>query len=460
MGLKGRQLVLGAVLIIFAMIALSVFNNLILGVVFIVAIPSFWWIPVGERSISDVLIDTVAYSIKLSSKKTIQEVSPWIDPPSLDQIGQDYVGSSGLWGLMPNSDVQWRVAMSLEASEFGLLDYIEQDQVLSRWGSVLAGLSGDPLPIKRFTYLEISSPSSSGDPQRWFDLNGKPRNKELAQDYQALLDSIASSSTEHRTLLVLDIEPERTKKGDPQTSVIAEAEHLLRRLNEAGISAQPLSISQIAGETEAIIRPISRQTQVTAYLSNNVRTPKINVSIKEEMDKFRLDNYWGRAFWINEWPRIPVLGSFLSPLLSARTPATRVLAVEIKPVPNWKSIRKAEMARTNMGSDQKLRARFGFSPKLRLQREYAASEAREHDLISGHSALRFSGFIVLVANNESNLDNASRVIKAAGHQSQISLNKLVFRQVKALNRVLPISIPIIEKLSKATKSKTSGDKIA
>lgn len=460
MGLKGRQLILGAVLIVLAMIALSGLNNLVLGVIFIVLIPALWWIPVGERSLSDVLVDTTIYGLKLLTSKTIQEVSPWIDPPNLDQIGEDHVGNSGIWGLIPNGDNQWRVVMRLEATEFGLLDQTEQDQILQRWGSVLAGLGGDPLTIKKFTWLEISAPASSGDPQRWFDLNATPRTKEASLDYQSLINSAASSSTEHRTLVVVDIEPEQTRKGDPSAIVIAEAEHLARRLNEAGIFAKPLNITQIASETEAVVRPISRQAQVMAYLANDVRNPRLNVSIKEEIDKFRLGNSWARAFWINEWPRIPVLGSFLSPLLSTRLPATRVLAVEIKPVPNWKAIRKAEMVRTNMGSDQKLRARFGFSPKLRQQREYAASEAREHDLISGHSALKFSGFILLVANSETKLNNASRVIRAAGHQSQLSLNKLLFRQVSALNRVLPISIPIIEKLPEEKKIKENKEKIA
>lgn len=460
MGLKGRQLFLGAVLILIAMIFLAGFNNLVAGLVFIIAIPALWWIPVGERSLSEVLLDTSAYGFKLLAGNTIQEVSPWIDPPSLDQIGQDYVGSSGVWGLMQNGVDQWRVCIKLEASEFGLLDQAEQDQMQQRWGSVLAGLGTDPITIVNFKWLEISAPTASGDPQRWFDLNAKPRNKTLEDDYKALIASVAGSATEHRTLLVVDIKPEQTKKGDPIAVVIAEAEHLVRRLSEAGIQAQPLNTVEIAAETEAIITPTSRQFQVMAYLANKTRTPRLNVSLKEESDKFRLDGSWGRSFWINEWPRIPVLGSFLSPLLSARIPATRVLAVEIKPVPSWKAIRKAEMARTNMGSDQKLRARFGFSPKLRLQREYAASEAREHDLISGHSALRFSGFVLLVTNNETNLDNASRAIRAAGHQSQISLNKLLFRQIGALNKILPISLPIIEKLPQKTKIQDNEEKIA
>lgn len=460
MGLKGRQFILGVVLILLAMIALSGFNNLWFGIIFIIAIPALWWIPIGERSLSEVLFDISSYGFKLITGKTIQEVNPWIDPPDLNQIGEDHVGNSGTWGRIPNGDNQWRVAMKLEASDFGLLDHQEQDQILQKWGSILAGLGGDPLPIKRCTWIESSSPASSGDPQRWFDLNAKPRTKEAAQDYQKLLCSVANSSTEHRTILVLDIEPEKTKKGDPKAIVIAEAEHLARRLNETGFTARPLSIHQIASETEAILRPLSRQGQVSAYLANKVRTPRLNVSVKEEADKFRLDNYWARTFWINEWPRISVFGSFLSPLLSTRLPATRVMAVEIKPIPNWKAIRKAEVARTNMGSDQKLRARFGFSPKLRLQREYAASEAREHDLISGHSALKFSGFILLVANSETNLENASRSIRAAGHQSQLSLNKLLFRQFNALNKILPISIPIVEKLRSEEKAKKTEEKIA
>ena len=153
-------------------------------------------------------------------------------------------------------------------------------------------------------------------------------------------------------------------------------------------------------------------------------------------DAVLTDGAWHAVYWVSEWPRVDIHPDFLGPLLFA--PLRRTLSVVMEPIDPARAARQVAQARTAGLADGELRRRNGFLSSARHAREHASVEDRDVELADGHAQFRFSGYVGVTADSESELAAACAALEQAAGQSRIEVRRLYGQQDAALVCLLPL----------------------
>lgn len=151
---------------------------------------------------------------------------------------------------------------------------------------------------------------------------------------------------------------------------------------------------------------------------------------------YRADGAWHATYWVAEWPRIPVGPDFLTPLLVG--PERITVSVVMAPVAPDRAMREVRSARTADMADAELKARAGFLPSARRERESEGVAQREAELADGHHEFRFSGYVTVSADDPEQLSAACAATEHAAQSARIELRRLFGRQAEGYTWTLPL----------------------
>ena len=84
------------------------------------------------------------------------------------------------------------------------------------------------------------------------------------------------------------------------------------------------------------------------------------------------------------------------------------------------------------------RARAGFLPNARRNREAEGVLRREAELADGHAEYRFAGYITVTAANRDDLEAACVQTQQAAQRAHLELCRLYGRQAEAFTWTLPL----------------------
>jgi hypothetical protein len=154
---------------------------------------------------------------------------------------------------------------------------------------------------------------------------------------------------------------------------------------------------------------------------------------------FRSDDAWHATYWICEWPRSPVGGDFLSPLLTATCGpgVCRTVSVLAEPIDPRSAARTTASARTAEAANQALRDRVGQLTTERTRSEAADVVRREQELVLGHGDYRFLGLLTVTAATDRQLDEACRQAEHDAHAAGLEIRRLYGEQDQAFAACLP-----------------------
>ncbi|NNC12839.1 PrgI family protein [Planctomonas sp. JC2975] len=173
------------------------------------------------------------------------------------------------------------------------------------------------------------------------------------------------------------------------------------------------------------------------------RAPEANqpvMGIDETWNNLRVDQSWHQTFWVAEWPRTDVRTGFLEPLLYAGD-ATRVITLQVRPVPIHKALNEVNRAQSDMETSAEIRLRLHSRVTLAHLREVEALNSREEDLVDGFGDVKIRGFITVSAETEGALARGRTEIEQASHPSRLVLASMAGQQAAGfVTSALPVPV--------------------
>ncbi len=331
------------------------------------------------------------------------------------------------------------VVVELTGAEFALASADEQSQALAGWGDVLTSFARTRGPVKALQILEVATPDSGESAASWLRSAGRPRSQEALDDYTGLLDWVGGGSTRHHTLLAVDLAPRPRAGAEPDALILSELDALLRRLADARIVARPLSRRDILEHVEAAAYPPAALAAAAARAQGRDREPAPGaIGWREDAGALVTDGWHHAVLRVKEWPRNPVSGDWLRPLLTARVGAIRALSVHATVVPSYIALKKTEHQQVTEDAAIAQKAKLGFGAKARDTRAAATLSLREDELASGHASVKFQAQVAVTADSPEHLAGAVAEVEEAAGRARLSLERAWGEQRTAFSSILPL----------------------
>lgn len=164
------------------------------------------------------------------------------------------------------------------------------------------------------------------------------------------------------------------------------------------------------------------------------------MSVQEHPNRLSIDGSEHATYWITEWPRSEVRTGFLEPLLYAGS-ATRVLTLQMRPVPIHKALTRITRAQNDIATAQAVQLKFNVKPTREELREAEELDEREEQLADGFADIDYRGFVTVSAPSVKELDKGRMEIETASEQARIVLGLLWRQQAAAfMTAALPLAI--------------------
>jgi hypothetical protein len=339
---------------------------------------------------------------------------------------------------------------AVRGSTFALADAADKDRRVAAWGALLAGLARDGSPVRRLAWLERTLPDPGDALERFWAEAGGKGSQTAASSYRSLIAAATPVTQAHETHLVVQLDPRRTRRSSRKTSPDGSTAVLMREL--AAVQEQVLRAGlELAGwlpprALAAVLRTsyepgasrtLARRTEGEGAGGGVDVDAAGPMATENAWAHYRTDDAWHATYWISEWPRLPVGADFLAPLLLT-TSCRRTVAVVAEPVDPRRAARETRAARTAELANAALRARMGQVTTERTRTEAADVEEREAELVAGHAAYRFSGYITVSGRSLQELEDGCGQVEQAAHRAFLELRRLYGQQDEAFTFTLPL----------------------
>jgi len=347
------------------------------------------------------------------------------------------------------------VTVQVEASAWALRDPGAQEGSYQGFVDLLSGLERDTGLVEAVARVRVDRASTTEmiDYLRAREETTNPQvSHELKKQYYRLISAGAHSSMAF-TMYVTYVFNTHTistlikESGGGMTGLgkilKARIATIGQSLEHAGVRVQswldaPALELALATATDPVAMAVQRERAATGRTDNVQATPLMGID--EEWDSVRIDQTWHRTSWIAEWPRTEVNTGFLEPLLYGGE-HSRVLTIQLRPIPLHKALAEVERAQADMESAAQIRLKLRSSPTVQHEREAEALQQREEDLVDGYADVSFRGFVTVSADTEQALEAAQSQTVDASHQARVVLAPLFGQQAAALvAAALPVGV--------------------
>ncbi len=342
---------------------------------------------------------------------------------------------------------------AVRGSTFALADAADKDRRIAAWGGLLAGLARDGSPVRRLAWLERTLPDPGDALERFWAEAGGKGSLTAASSYRSLIAAAAPVTQAHETHLVLQLDPRRTRRSsrknpagtDGSTTVLmrelaAVQEQLLRAGLELAGWLPPRALAAVLRTSyePGASRTLARRSDGEGDGGGVDVAAAGPMATENAWAHYRTDDAWHATYWISEWPRLPVGADFLAPLMLT-TSCRRTVAVVAEPVDPRRAARETRAARTAELANAALRARMGQVTTGRTRTEAADVEEREAELVAGHAAYRFSGYITVSGRSLQELEDGCGQVEQAAHRAFLEIRRLYGQQDEAFTFTLPLA---------------------
>lgn len=331
-------------------------------------------------------------------------------PPGIELLEErDMLGGSAAGVVRDRAGGVLAGVIPVRGQSFTLMDPFEQAQQLDAWRGVLGSVARPRTPVVRLQWIQRSRPmTTSRFPESGIATDGPPGGDAVSHVHA------------YESWLVLAVgQGRRVSRAD---GLFRELRLVLGQLHRAGL------------ETGEILSPSELRALFDPDGSAGRSWP---CAIGDQWSAARVDGWWHSTYWIAEWPRQEVGAAFLAPLLLGS--GRRTVSVVMAPVPFDQALRQARSARTADIADDELRARAGYLPSVRREKESEGARSREIELADGHSEFRFSGYVTVTAPDPESLRTECAEAEHSAQAAHVELRRLYGRQAEAYSWTLPLA---------------------
>jgi hypothetical protein len=330
--------------------------------------------------------------------------------------------------------VTYTAALMVSGPELVLASEADREARVAAWGRVLAGAARVRGGLARLQVIERAVPDPVEEPGRWLEIAGTGASPAAHAAYSEVLDGLRQRATGHNVIVVAQVAPTKGNTKACMETLAGEVASLVRHLAGSGFAVGPLSVSELAGCTRAIMSPPGPEPSPPGM------TPKLAgpVARRTHWGHIRTDNMWHACYWVAQWPRSDVAADWLRPLVLDPVGAIRTLSLILEPMAAQVALRKAEAEVMAQSLDSVQRGRWGFSDRARHEAQHQSALAREAELVEGHGGFRFAGIVAVSAAGEDALEAACRELEASAQRSKLELRRLWGQQAEALAALAPL----------------------
>ena len=336
---------------------------------------------------------------------------------------------------------------------FQLADVAEQSGRLAGWGAVLSATARVGSPVHRLQWVERTIPEDHDAIGRWLATHATTAVGDPARRSYAELVTAAEPVTQrHECLLAISISTRKANRAI-RAAGGGDAGAMTILTREVGLVADRLAAADIV--VDGLLSPprLAASLRVgcePATASRLVRDPDVGhqahvdpqavwpLASQTHWATCRIGEAWHATYWIAHWPRSPVAGDFLAPLLLDTEQTLRTVSVSMEPIDPLRAHADAEQALVKVDADDDERAKHGWRQTARRQRVRDGVSRREEELADGHRDFRMTGLVTVSAATREALDVACGHVEQTAGQCGLELRRLFGQQDAGWAATLPL----------------------
>lgn len=333
---------------------------------------------------------------------------------------------------------------------FPLMDSDEHDTVLDAAGRLQQALSARSSLLTRFQQLDRTGRRDDDALATYYATNRNPAvSPEADASYTALLRQAAPAAQSHEMLLCAALDGLRARRRVAAAGggiegrcrvVVEEMAKLIPALEEMGLRVgEPLTADGVWALFRAAVDPAERaRTARRRFGGRPSPDSALALARDDSWNTYRTDGTYARTYWIEQYPRVPVKGDFLSPLL-ATCKRPRSVSIVLAAVNGKASRQRAERAVSGHQGENLLRDRLRKRLTTHEEAQQQAAASREAEVAAGAALTRVSGYVTVYGSTPGELDDAAADVEADADRAHLSLKVLSADQAAGFIYTLPLA---------------------
>src|SRR6266540_499348 len=302
-----------------------------------------------------------------------------------------------------------------------------QEQLLGRWGSVLARLAGPGSELRRLQWILRTTSDDAAALME--DLRAaRPRDAagaaDLVRSYLALIASTATGAARHLTLVVAQISSQHSTRAIRQAGggdlgacavLTREVDTLARELADLGVEVRrrldPRSyqgIIRVAFDPAAQVE-LDTLARVNPGQGWGSDWPWPMVT-EERWGYYRTaDRAWHRSFTL-ALPLGEVPADWFVPMLLGDSTVCRTVAMTVQPVSRRQANRAVTRTLTRLMAEEERKQRLGQLHTAQDAKQESAAVQRMEELADGHADVLYAVTVTVTAPDLETLDQACQSV--------------------------------------------------
>ena len=355
------------------------------------------------------------------------------------------------------SNSRLSAALEVAGADFLLLSDEEQNALLAGWGKALGAHAVDGSAVKAIAWTQVATRGSLRDHMGWIGTLKAERDQKAGRSYRQLVQAASPRTTKHTTYVTVTVgvsgrTGEIGTRGTPQDALVDSVRAVQRGLAAAELRrVRPLS----AGDLGTLLAECCDPT-TSGGLARRVGSLAERVGVTEEGGCGPREAWLDWAWWetnrcahvtfvVEDWPRYPVKGDWLTYFLATGQWSRRV-HVTFEPISPPDAHRRIERQAFKLDSDAAQREESGRRIGAAWRQAREGVERREEELVAGFSEMAYYGLVTVSATDGDTMDAAVAGVLQGARSAGVSLRPLVGVQDIAWAASLPLGLQAGHKL--------------
>jgi hypothetical protein len=350
----------------------------------------------------------------------------------------------------------YSAALEVEGPPFLLEPTGTQEQLLGRWGGVLARLAGPGSELRRLQWILRTTSDDAAALME--DLRAaRPRDAagaaDLVRSYLALIASTATGAARHLTLVVAQISSQHSTRAIRQAGggdlgacavLTREVDTLARELADLGVEVRRrLDPRSHQGIIRVAFDPAAQVELDTLARVNPGQGWGSDwpwpMATEERWGYYRTaDRAWHRSFTL-ALPLGEVPADWFVPMLLGDSTVCRTVAMTVQPVSRRQANRAVTRTLTRLMAEEERKQRLGQLHTAQDAKQESAAVQRMEELADGHADVLYAVTVTVTAPDLETLDQACQSVDHVAGMASCELRQLEGQQAQAFTWTLPLA---------------------
>jgi hypothetical protein len=348
----------------------------------------------------------------------------------------------------------YTAVLEVESPSFLLEETARQEELMARWGVVLARLASSGTAVHRLQWVVRTVPDDGSGTRNYLKRTQAPdldQASAVIRSYLELLRVSGPASSEHTTLLAVQLSsrhsvPAIRAAGGGDHGACAVLAEALEALAE-GLDGGQVGVRRLLGvrEYQGVIRTAFdpdalADLNVLAGLhpdrewGSDAPWP---YATEERWGYYRTaDRAWHRSFDL-VLPMTDVPADWFVPMV-LEGEVTRTISMTLKAVPRRQATREVRRSLTRLRAEEERKRQLGQLQTAEDEKRETAADRRMRELAEGHAVMVYAVTVTVTAPDLVSLDRACRSAEHVAGLSYCELRALEGQQAAAFTWALPL----------------------